>query len=128
MVVIGIIVLIIIAIIFGRKYLVPPPNPPVPVPDPDPHYKKWQLVNKTTERWKNYCDYMKRITSDALLAAELQKKVLVNGVWKKFYKWVSDGICSINSIIGTYQTKFGLEELVTAMDLLDLFVMRLVDL
>jgi len=59
--------------------------------NPDPHYHKWQLVDKTTERWKNYCDYMKkRIISDALLAAELQKKVLVNGVWKKFYKWVSD--------------------------------------
>ncbi|MBA7524573.1 hypothetical protein ES705_16714 [subsurface metagenome] len=58
--------------------------------NPDPHFHRWQLVDKTTERWKNYCDYMKRITSDALLAAELQKEVLVNGVWKKFYKWVSD--------------------------------------
>jgi len=71
----------------GRK---PPVDPPVPVPDPDPHYKKWQLVDKTDERWKGYCDYMKGITSDALLAAELQKEVLVNGVLKKFYKWVSD--------------------------------------
>lgn len=87
------IILIIIGILAlyltgcGRK---PPINPPVPVPDPDPHYKKWQLVDKTDERWKGYCDYMKRITSDALLAAELQKEVRINGVWKKFYKWVSD--------------------------------------
>ncbi len=93
MVIIIIVVIGIIVAILYKKYMPPKPSPypPVPVPDPDPHYKKWQLVDKTTERWKNYCDYMKkRITSDALLATELQKKVLVNGVWKKFYKWVSD--------------------------------------
>ncbi|MBA7547998.1 hypothetical protein ES705_40439 [subsurface metagenome] len=94
MIIVMSIVLIIIAVALYKKYAMAPkpsPNPPVPVPDPDPHYWKWQLVNKTTERWKNYCDYMrKEIASDALLAAELQKKVLVDGVWKKFYQWVSD--------------------------------------
>ena len=89
-----IIVGIIIWTIFGRGSIIPPPspplNPPVPVPDPDPHSWKWQLVDETTERWKNYCEYMKRITSDTLLTLELQKKVLVDGVWKKFYNWVSD--------------------------------------
>ncbi|MBA7616679.1 hypothetical protein ES703_23977 [subsurface metagenome] len=77
MVVIGIIVLIIIAIIFGKKFV--KPKPLEPVPDPDPHYHKWPLIDKTTERWKNYCNYMKKITSDTLVALEL-----------KFYKWISD--------------------------------------
>lgn len=58
--------------------------------NPDPHFHKWKLVDTTTERWKNYCNYMKKITTDALLALELQKKVLVDGVWKRFYRWVSD--------------------------------------
>ena len=58
--------------------------------NPDPHFWKWQQVNITTKRWKNYCNYMKKITSESLLATELQKKVLVNGIWKKFYQWVSD--------------------------------------
>jgi len=75
--------LIILAAIFGRGGIVPPPTPPPtppePVPDPDPHYWKWQLVDETTERWGNYCNYMKRITSDTLVALEM-----------KFYKWVSD--------------------------------------
>jgi len=48
-------------------------------PDPDPHFHKWQQVDTTTERWKDYCDYMKKITSDTLVALEM-----------KFYKWVSD--------------------------------------
>lgn len=85
-----VIVLVILAWILGKKYIVPPPKPPKPVPDPDPHYWKWQLNIKTTERWKNYCNYMRKITSDSLLALELQKKVLVEGIWKKFYQWVSD--------------------------------------
>ena len=55
-----------------------PPEPPDPVP-PDPHYDKWQLVDKTTDRWKDYSDYMQKITSDTLVALEM-----------KFYKWVSD--------------------------------------
>lgn len=75
--------LILVVMFFSRRKIVPPPtpppNPPEPVPDPDPHYWKWQLVDKTTERWKNYSDYMKRITSDTLVALEM-----------KFYKWVSD--------------------------------------
>jgi len=93
-IIIGIVVLIIIAIVYSKRGVipppVPPPTPPEPVPDPDPHYWKWRLVDETTERWKSYCDYMKRITSDTLLALELQKKVLIDGVWKRFYRWVSD--------------------------------------
>jgi len=46
---------------------------------PDPHSWKWQQVDITTERWANYCEYMKKITSDTLVALEM-----------KFYKWVSD--------------------------------------
>ncbi|MHA1304812.1 MAG: hypothetical protein ACTSPI_14030 [Candidatus Heimdallarchaeaceae archaeon] len=80
--VILVIVGLVIIAIFNKKEVIPPappPNPPEPVPDPDPHYWKWQLVDKTTERWKNYSDYMKRVTSDTLVALEM-----------KFYKWVSD--------------------------------------
>lgn len=40
---------------------------------------KWRQVDTTTERWKNYCEYMKKITSDTLVAQEM-----------KLYKWVSD--------------------------------------
>lgn len=47
--------------------------------NPDPHFHMWQLVDETTERWEKYCEYMKRITSDTLVALEM-----------KFYKWVSD--------------------------------------
>jgi len=81
--VILIIVGLVIIAIFNKKEVMPPPtpppNPPEPVPDPDPHYWKWQLVDETTERWKDYTEYMKRITSDTLVALEM-----------KFYKWVSD--------------------------------------
>ena len=62
-----------------KKPIIPNPNPPEPVPEPDPHPWKWQLVDETTKRWKNYRDYMKRVTSDTLVALEM-----------KFYKWVSD--------------------------------------
>jgi len=55
-----------------------PPEPPEPDP-PDPHYDRWQSVDKTTDRWKDYSDYMQKITSDTLVALEM-----------KFYKWVSD--------------------------------------
>lgn len=66
--IIGIVVLIIIVMILsGCKS------------NPDPHFHMWQLVDETTERWKDYCEYMKRITSDTLVALEM-----------KFYKWVSD--------------------------------------
>ena len=86
--------LIVLAIIYSKKEVIPPPtpppNPPEPVPDPDPHLWKWQLANVTTERWKNYCNYMKKITSDTLMALELKKKVLIDGKWVKFYRWVSD--------------------------------------
>jgi hypothetical protein len=58
--------------------------------NPDSHFWKWQQVDTSTDRWKNYCEYMKKITSDSLLAVELQKKILVDGVWKRFYRWVSD--------------------------------------
>ncbi len=47
--------------------------------NPDPHFHKWQQVDITTERWADYCKYMKKITSDKLVALEM-----------KFYKWVSD--------------------------------------
>ena len=57
---------------------------------PDPHFHMWQLIDETTERWKNYCDYMKRITTDTLMALELKKKVLIDGKLKNFYQWVSD--------------------------------------
>lgn len=76
------IIIVVIAIllwIFGKKYIIPPPNPPVPVPDPDPHYHKWPLIDKTTERWTDYCQYMKEVTTDAMVAAEM-----------KLYKWISD--------------------------------------
>ena len=75
--------LIILVAIYRKGGVVPPPtpppNPPEPVPDPDPHEWKWQLVDTTTQRWADYCDYMQKITSDTLVALEM-----------KFYKWVSD--------------------------------------
>ena len=71
-------ILVIIGIAFiifllGRK--------PTPDPEPiiDPHYWKWQLIDKTTQRWIDYSNYMQKITSDTLVALEM-----------KFYKWVSD--------------------------------------
>jgi len=76
-------VLLILGVVFvllmvgcKRKF---PPNPPVPVPDPDPHFKKWPQIVRTTELWKNYCNYMHKITSDSLVATEM-----------KLYKWISD--------------------------------------
>lgn len=76
-------ILILVLFLSGCKPTPSPPEPepgPTPEPEPsDPHYWKWQLVDITTERWKNYCDYMKRITSDTLVALEM-----------KFYTWVSD--------------------------------------
>ena len=82
-VILAIVGLIILAMIFSKKGIIPPPepspNPPEPVPDPDPHPWKWQLIDETTERWKEYCEYMTKITSDTLVALEM-----------KFYKWVSD--------------------------------------
>jgi len=45
----------------------------------DPHFHKWQQVDTTTERWADYCGYMKKITSDTLVALEM-----------KLYKWISD--------------------------------------
>ena len=69
----------------------PSPNPtPEPEPIPDPHPWKWQLVDKTTQRWSDYCDYMKKITTDTLMALELQKKFLIDDKWVRFYRWVSD--------------------------------------
>ena len=47
--------------------------------NPDPHFHKWQQVDTTTERWANYCGYMRKITTDTLVALEM-----------KLYKWVSD--------------------------------------
>jgi len=83
LIIIGLVALIILVMIYSKGEIIPPPtpppNPPEPVPDPDPHYWKWQLVDETTERWKDYSEYMKRITSDTLVALEM-----------KFYKWVSD--------------------------------------
>ncbi|GAH48546.1 unnamed protein product, partial [marine sediment metagenome] len=92
-VVIIIVGIVIWAVISNRGGVIPPPkpppNPPEPVPDPDPHYWKWQLVDITTQRWADYCAYMKKITTDTLMALELQKKVLIDGKWERFYKWVS---------------------------------------
>jgi len=81
MIIIIIVVIAIVGVILYKKYLPPKPSPtpPEPVPDPDPHHWKWQLVDTTTERWKNYFDYMQKITSDTLVALEM-----------KFYRWVSD--------------------------------------
>jgi len=94
MVILIIVGLIILYLIFSKGAIVPPPepppNPPEPVPDPDPHPGKWQLVDKTTQRWADYCAYMKKITTDTLMALELQKQVLIDGKWVKFYHWVSD--------------------------------------
>ena len=56
----------------------------------DSHFWKWKLIDASTTRWKNYCEYMKKITSDSLLDIELKKKVLINGIWRRFYRWVSD--------------------------------------
>ena len=76
-----ILIIIVIAVILVKKYLSPKPspNPPIPVPDPDPHYHKWPLIDKTTERWTDYCWYMKKITTDVLVASEM-----------KLYTWISD--------------------------------------
>jgi len=70
--------LIILAVLYSKKDGVTP-EPPEPVPDPDPHYHKWPLIDKTTERWADYCQYMGKITTDALVASEM-----------KLYKWISD--------------------------------------
>jgi len=74
--------LIILAVLYSKKDGITPkpePGPPKPEPKPDPHFWKWQQVDTTTERWTNYSEYMKRITTDTLVALEM-----------KFYKWVSD--------------------------------------
>lgn len=77
---IAVLIIIIVVILSKKDYdVTPEPQPSEPQPESDPHYWKWQLIDDTTERWKNYCDYMKRITSDTLVALEM-----------KFYKWVSD--------------------------------------
>ena len=68
--------LIILAIIFSKKDGVTPEPEPEPK---DPWPWKWPLIDDTTEQWTNYCEYMKKITSDALVASEM-----------KLYKWVSD--------------------------------------
>jgi len=68
-----------ILILVGIYFLLRKKNNGV-VPEPvDPHFWKWQQVDKTTERWADYCEYMQKITSDTLVALEM-----------KFYKWVSD--------------------------------------
>ena len=64
LIVLGILVLIVLS---GCKFT------------PDPHFRKWQQVDTTTERWADYCSYMKKITSDTLVALEM-----------KLYKWISD--------------------------------------
>jgi len=81
MVIIIIVVIVIIVALLYKNYMPPKPSPtpPVPVPVHDPHYHKWPLIDKTTERWTDYCWYMKKITTDTLVALEM-----------KFYKWVSD--------------------------------------
>jgi hypothetical protein len=81
MIIVIIVVVGIIVAILYKKYMPPKPSPypPVPVPDPDPHYHKWPLIDETTERWIDYCQYMKKITTDALVASEM-----------KLYKWISD--------------------------------------
>jgi len=65
----------------------PEPEPPEPTPIPDPTGHKWQLVDKTTERWKRYVEGMKNVTTDTLLALELIKKD-ENG--KYFYVWTAE--------------------------------------
>ena len=84
-VVLAIVGLIILVMIFSKKDdgVIPEPGPPEPEPEPpepnDPWHWKWPLIDATTERWANYCNYMKKITTDTLVALEM-----------KFYKWVSD--------------------------------------
>lgn len=65
--------LIILVVVFRKKN-----NGVTPEPT-DPWYWKWPLIDRTTERWTDYCWYMKKITSDKLVASEM-----------KLYKWVSD--------------------------------------
>ena len=62
-----------------------PPDPP-PEPLPDPIYSRWQQIDKSSPDWLAYCEYMKKITSDSLLALELIKTV--DG--KKFYVWTAE--------------------------------------
>lgn len=71
--IIGILILVVLYFLLRKKN-----NGVVPGPV-DPHFWKWQQVDTTTECWTNYCNYMKKITSDTLVALEM-----------KFYKWVSD--------------------------------------
>lgn len=80
-VIIGIIILVVWSLLKKNEQVEPePPVPPTPpTPAPDPHFHMWQLIDETTERWRDYCNYMKRITSDTLVALEM-----------RFYKWVSD--------------------------------------
>ena len=83
LVILGIVLIIFLS---GRKKpIIPPPGPspeppdPNPDPIPDPTGYKWPLIDDTTQRWADYCEYMKKITSDTLVALEM-----------RFYKWVSD--------------------------------------
>ena len=64
------VLILIVAILFYvfvmmRKSIIPnlpgptpPPVPPEP-PEPDPTHYKWQLVDKTTDRWKKYVGFNK---------------------------------------------------------------------
>ena len=91
------ILILIVAILFYvfvmmRKSVIPnppgptpPPVPPEPEP-PDPTFYKWQLVNKTTNRWKEYVAGMLYINRDTLMALEMKKTV--DG--KKFYVWTAE--------------------------------------
>ena len=63
-----------------------PPEPPAPPPIPDPTGHRWQLVDKTTERWKRYEEGMEYVKSDTLMALEMVKTV--DG--KKFYIWTAE--------------------------------------
>lgn len=55
--------------------------------EPDRTFYKWQLVDKTTERWKKYMGGMAYVTRDTLMALEMIKK---GEDGKRFYVWTAE--------------------------------------
>lgn len=71
----------------------PPEPPPKPLP-PGPHYYMWQMPDKESETWKQYCEDMKNIITDTLVATvmRLLKWVSDPELWNKVDHWATSDI------------------------------------
>jgi len=68
----------------------PEPEPePEPEPLPDPNYRKWQLVDTTTERWARYVEGMNYINSDTKMALEMNRK---DNNGNAHYVWTEEAV------------------------------------